>query len=99
MRLNLAQWRHCGGTAMDRSRQAARSANKMPRRCCCLLANRMWEFRKKPKDMQPSRMPRACAVAQPLVALLLVALSLTDVARAEEPENTADEATVELPAG
>jgi hypothetical protein len=45
----------------------------------------MWESRKKPKDMQPSRMLRACAVAQPLVALLLVALSLAGVARADEP--------------
>ena len=59
----------------------------------------MWESRKKPKDMQPSRMPRACAVAQPLVALLLVALSLAGVARADEPQNAADEATIELPAG
>jgi hypothetical protein len=89
----------------------------------------MWESRKKPNDMQPSQMLRACAVAQPLVALLLVALSLASVARAdepcssecparalvewprwplaslasavraEEPENTADEATVELPSG
>jgi hypothetical protein len=59
----------------------------------------MWESRKKPNDMQPSRMLRACAVAQPLVALLLVALSLASAARAEEPENTADEATVELPSG
>ena len=59
----------------------------------------MWESRKKPKDMQPSRMPRACAVAQPLVALLLVSLSLAGVARADEPQNAADEATIELPAG
>jgi hypothetical protein len=89
----------------------------------------MWESRKKPKDMQPSRMLRACAVAQPLVALLLVALSLAGVARAdepcsgecparaliewprwplaslasaaraEEPQNAADEVTIELPPG
>jgi hypothetical protein len=44
--------------------------------------------------MQPSRMLRASAVA-----LAMVALSLAGVARAEDPENAADEAPVELPPG
>jgi len=44
--------------------------------------------------MQPSRMLRASAVA-----LAMVTISLAGVARAEEPQNADDEATVELPPG